>query len=389
MERNDIIPLYKVFMSNTKKVHDTLKSGWIGEGEQVKLFEAKLQKWLGTKRLLATNSCTSALHLALHLIGEPGGEVITSPISCFATASAILHNNMKPVWADLRSDTGNISVDSVQSLLNENTKAIMPVHFCGQPAELNRLYSIIRRHFNITGKVVHVVEDCAHAFGSKFYDRRVGSHHFDLELPHEASIKCFSFQAVKALTCGDGGAIVLPTEKLYRRAKKLRWYGLDRDSGKDRYDQNIKEAGFKFQMNDIAASIGLANLPSMDHNLMDQRAVRKYYQDNLRGLKSVKLMTELDKCESSCSLFPVRLQDKLHRDSFIRHMKENGVEADIPHGRIDNHLCVQEYKGEPLLGAGIVEYVACIPAGWWVSGEDSRYVVEQVKEWNTRINSQI
>lgn len=358
------------------QLQQTLSSGYVGEGPKVKEFESKLEAFLGTSRLLATNSCTSALHLALHLVKGPRAEgpqaeVIAPPNTCIAVASAAFHNGFKIRWCDIETNSYNLDLSWVQKHLNENTRAVIVPYFCGTPIDLNRLYNILRRHYNITGKVVRVIEDCAHAFGSQYRGDYIGAHHKDINYPHEHSIKCFSFQAVKLLTCGDGGAIVLPDDKLYEKARKLRWYGIDRNQ--DRYSQSVESLGFKFHMNDIAATIGVANLEGIEEAIQIQKDNRRFYSENL-DLKRLAIAHGEE--VSASALYPVWVDNlRTFREYMVRH----GVEVDRPHGNLTQHACLPD--GEFLSNANHIQ-VACIPAGWWISNTDRERITKLVREYD-------
>jgi dTDP-4-amino-4,6-dideoxygalactose transaminase len=334
-----------------------------------------LEDYLGTQYLLATNCCTSALQLALHLVRDhecPDSEVVTTPFTCIAVASAIQHAGHKIVWSDIHPYTYNLDLDALSTRLTEKTRAVVVPHFCGDPVDLNHLYNVLRRHYNITGNVVWVIEDCASSFGSMYKDEKIGACHKDINHPHEHSIKCFSFQATKALTTGDGGAIVLPNKWIYERAKRLRWYGVSREE--DRYNQNVQELGYKFHMNDVAASIGLDCLESIEETVSRQIENRDFYYDNLKRLGPIKQPERV----SACGQFPLRIKN---RSQFQQFMAERGVEVRQPHTRLDKHLCLPCGNRLSVLEE-CCEEVVCIPSGWWVSDEDRDHIVKSVGEWH-------
>src|SRR5258705_572864 len=235
-----MIPLFKVAMhpSAPEMVRRTLESGYIGQGLVVAEFEKALSYFFKSP-ILTTNSCTSALDLALHLCNvRPGDEVICTPLTCTATNGVVANRGATIVWADVLPN-GCIDPKSVYAHTTSKTKAIMAVDWGGVRCD----YQSLRE---IPGNIP-IIQDAAHSFH---------------ELDHimGGDITCWSFQAIKFLTTGDGGALACPSDQL-GRAKLLRWYGLDRESSENfRGDQDIKEIGYKYHMNDIAASIGLANL---------------------------------------------------------------------------------------------------------------------------------
>jgi dTDP-4-amino-4,6-dideoxygalactose transaminase len=369
------VPLYKVPPVDPELVVKTLESGWLGEGERVKEFEKSLKDYLGTDHLLATNSCTSALQLALHLVQDEFEvevpEVITTPYTCIAVPSAIHHAGYKIVWGDIHPYTYNLNLDYLLQKLNEKTRAVVVPHFCGDPVDLNHLYNILRKHFNVTKKTVWVIEDCASAFGSEYKRDKIGAQHKDIMgEDHKTSIKCFSFQATKTLTTGDGGAIVLPNKQLYERAKLLRWYGLSREE--ERYSQNVNELGVKCHMNDIAASIGLSNMKDIKDRVEKQKSNRLIYYKELKRIGPIRQPHGI----SSCGQFPLRIKKK----GFVEFMKEKGIEVRQPHGLLNKHLCMP--YGDLANADQVCHEVFCVPSGWWMSEDDVYRVIEAVREFN-------
>jgi len=252
-----VIPLFKVFMTPAAngKVAEVLSSGHVAQGPRVDEFENRLTKLLDTPfDVLAVNSGTSALHLAYHLIGiELGSEVIVTPMTCAATITPLIQLGAMIVWADVQP-TGAIDPDSVASLITKRTRAVIAVDWGGTPCDYKRLRMLVPTH-------IPIVEDAAHAMLAGRQGRSIASF-----AAQDNIYVCYSLQAIKHLTTGDGGLLVCPSSEATERARKLRWFGLDRKSLADfRCAQDISEAGYKFHMNDIAAAIGLANLEHLDH----------------------------------------------------------------------------------------------------------------------------
>lgn len=361
------IPLYKVFMSQdaSEELKETFCSGWIGEGPKVSLFEKTLEDYFDISNVVAVNSCTSALELSLHMINDgSGGEIITNPISCFASVSAILSQGFTPRFVDIDAKTGNLDLDYVAQSINEKTKGILAVHFCGIPSDCRTLYEIADKND------LWVIEDCAQAMGSVMDGKRIGS-----DFGRKKSIRCFSFQSTKTLTTGDGGALIVP-DSLYKRAKKLRWYGIDRN-GQDRYLQNIQESGYKFIMNDIDATIGISNFNHFERLNEIQRVNWEFYHKELSEVEGIKLSMRRDDSYSSCSLFPVLVGD---RDKFEKRLESQGIQAIRPHGFCANHDCVKEFHQVLPSANWFYKKLTAIPSGWWVTPEDSKKIVKVVKE---------
>lgn len=359
----DSIPLFKVRMEREaiRRASDVLTSGYIGQGQVVEDFEQRLREHFEWPYVLTVNSATSGLHLALHMAkqGSMCDEVLTSPLTCTATNWAILANGLKPVWVDIDPETGNMDLADAARRITNRTLAIMAVHWGGSPVDLERLY----RHF--PGQ--HVIEDCAHAWGAKADNRYLGT--------YGKSTAVYSFQAIKHLTTGDGGAMLLPDEDSYKRAKLLRWYGLDRESAEDyRCSQNVKEWGFKFHMNDIAAAIGLGNMPA---SVVYYRFNSAVLRDGLRNAKGVTLIDGDRFGRSSYWVCTIRVE---RREAFMKHMKAAGIDVSMVHSRTDHHDCVSAFRARlPQLDRYCHEYV-CIPCGWWVSPRALEHIIDTIRK---------
>lgn len=366
------IPLFKVFMAEDapRAVEKVLRSGYIGQGPKVEEFERLIEDHLGNPWVNTLNSATSGLHLALHMFrnGCRSAEVLTTPLTCTATNWAILAAGLKPRWVDVDPMTGNMDLDDLERKIGPNTLAVMLVHWGGYPCDLDRVRQIQERCLEGQGFLPPVIEDCAHAWGATYKGQPVGTH---------GNACVFSFQAIKHLTTGDGGCLVSPDEEHYRRAKLLRWYGLDRESSADfRCAQNAKEWGFKFHMNDIAAAIGVSNFPHAQGLVEKYRANGRFYNERLKGVPGLTMLGDAPDRESSFWVYTVRVQN---REGFCRKMKECGVATSQVHARNDLHDCVREFRCElPNLDVFSREMI-CIPCGWWVTEEDREYVVNCVR----------
>lgn len=235
----------------------TLYSGQIAEGPVVKQFEYEFGNKFKLKNVVALNSGTSALELAYELadIG-PGDEVITPVLTCTATNIPLLHRGAKIIFADINYDL-NINIEDVKRKINRNTKAIVFVHFGGNNRGLRELLQICKEH-----KII-LIEDAAQAVGSDFWGK--------------ADFTAVSLQAIKTLTSGDGGFLICKRKEYFRKAKRLRWFGYDREEKQKKGDTDLKEAGYKYHMSDITASIGLANLQSIDKVIAHRKKLAKIY----------------------------------------------------------------------------------------------------------------
>jgi dTDP-4-amino-4,6-dideoxygalactose transaminase len=353
-----------------------LNSGYIGQGPKVDEFEKLISDYIGNHYVNAVNSGTSALHLALHMLrdeclGAGRDEVLTTPLTCTATNFPIVANGFKIKWVDLDPLTCNLDLTDLRRKLSPKTAAIMVVHWGGYPVDLDELVSIQNECGSLYHFVPTVIEDCAHAFGSTYKGRPLGHSYY-------RNFCMFSFQAIKHLTTGDGGALVSPSDYYHRRAKLLRWYGLDRTSSVDfRCEQNIKEWGFKFHMNDIAATIGIENFKHIENIVSTHRDNAAFLRRELAHMNGITLLKEECNRNSSYWVFTIRVE---RRDDFMRKMKEHGIGVSRVHDRNDKHECLREFRS-PLPNTDLVcSDMCCIPCGWWVTPEDREYIVNCIKE---------
>lgn len=335
-----------------KELEKVLMSGYVGEGEKTKEFEKELSNVVENKNILTVNSGTSALIIALRCAGvERGSIVISTPMTCLATNMAILALGAKPYWADVDPYTGLMTRETVLHALNNVIgipNAILPMHWGGLPCDLDGINS-----FGIP-----VVEDACQALGSYYKGKPIGNHSF---------ATCFSFQAIKTLTTVDGGAIAFKKPQVEKRARLMKWFGLDRNISKDmRCEQDPIEFGYKMQMNDVLATIGLCNLKRLDLNLLHMRKHVERYHRTLINNEAIKLINAKDGVSSNW-LCTVLVDDS---SRFINYMKEKGIECSRVHDRNDTKRVFARYKID-LPG---VEYFndhhVCIPCGWWLKEEE-------------------
>jgi len=342
---------------------------WIGEGPEVKAFEAALRERFRFPYCVALNSGTAALRLALALCGVgPGDKVISVAQTCTATNMPILEQFATPVFADIQYETGNLDPSDIEHRITEKTRAIMCVHWAGYPCDMDEIQAIADRHH------LPVIQDGAHALGATYKGRPIGQ---------VGDYFMVSFQAIKQLTCGDGGLLAMRNEEAYHAARRRRWFAIDRDNRVPRLDGysfwNQAEVGYKMHMNDISASIGLGNLKDIDVILAYQHQIASYYRRQLAGVPGVTLFEQREDRESANWLFTMHVE---RRDDFCRMMRDKGVEVSVVHIRNDLHDIFgprrddlpntdryeQTHISIPLhnqLSVADVEYVVdCIKGGW-------------------------
>lgn len=348
-----------------ESVGRTLLTRWIGEGPRVKEFEEKFSKQIVRGRAcVAVNSCTAALIHAYDLIGiEKGHEVIAPLFTCTATNEPLLKRrpSSHPLYdgptirfCDVKPDSLNMDWRHVESLITERTKAIVVVHYGGMPVDQEIFDIAAARH-------IPVVEDCAQAIGTGWPGVR-------------GDFGCFSFQAVKHITTGDGGMLVLPVEHR-AKARRLRWFGIDREAKlAGIWENDIREVGDKHQMGDIAASLGICGLEHLDYQISYRRALRETYIAGLRNVDGIKVLDTHP--ESACWLMTV-LVDR--RDDFRRMLAERGIESDQTHYRNDRYTIFKEFRGEfPNMDAIEPKYLI-LPMHMGMTPDDAAWICEVIR----------
>lgn len=344
-------------------VMDVLETRWIGQGPKVEEAERKFKKILDTPFPVTVNSCTSAIHLALILSGaDRESEIVTTPMTCSATNIPILYCGAKAVFADIQKDTLNIDPLSIRKKLTDKTRAIMIVHWAGYPCDMDEILKIAKE------RNIPVIEDAAHALGAKYKQKPIGA---------IADFTCFSFQAIKQITSGDGGLLTVLNEKNYKRAKLLRWYGIDREFRGDIYwKYQITEVGYKYHMNDMAASMLIAQLDDLEKILKRRKDIADRYRENLKGVSGLELLDKKEDRESSNWLFTMKVKD---RENFTKKLLDNDIESHMVHVRCDIYPIFGGKRLElPGMNEVEPEYIS-IPMHNKLSDEDADKVIKTIK----------
>ncbi len=283
-----------------------------------------------------------------------------------STNHAILYEGLKPVFADVDMQTGNLDPDSVRERITERTGAIIVVHYGGYPADLDELYAIAGEHG------ISIIEDCAHACGSEYRGRRIGSH---------GDLHAFSFHAVKNLPMGDGGALTVQSAEHDARLRRLRWLGIDKDTfsrtGKNAYhwEYDVTEVGFKCHMNDIEAAIGLAQLELLDGENARRREIARLYRDNLADVPGVMLPPVSDDRESSYHLFPIRVD---RRNELVDRLRKKGIATGVHYRRNDEY---RMYQRTELPGAEhFTNHVMSLPMHLYLEDQDVVSISQVIRE---------
>lgn len=313
------IPLLKPWLDEKEaaEVRKVIFSGWVSQGPKVIEFEKEVSKYVGAKFAVATNSCTSALHLSLIISGvEAGDEVICPAFTCMATADAIIHSGGIPIFADIEPNTFNIDPDHVAELVNERTKAIMAVHQIGLPADIDALQKIARQ------QGLFIVEDAACTLGAKYKDRYVGG----LGNP-----TCFSFHPRKTITTGEGGMLLTNDEEKAERARILRSHGasisdLVRHKALGCLQHEYVAAGFNYRMTDMQAAIGLVQLKKIEKIIQQRLEQAQYYNEQLTKIEDIKPPFVPKYATHAYTSYLITVESsKVDRDTLLTRLTEKGV----------------------------------------------------------------
>jgi len=311
--------------SEIAEVTESIRSGWLTTGPKVRRFEDSVARLVGARNAVAVNSCTAALHLSLAAAGiGPGDEVVTSPYTFAATGEAILYLGARPVFADIDPVTLNLDPEQVRRRIGRRTRALLPVHIAGLPCDMTALRALARRHR------LAIIDDAAHALGSAIGRRSIGDGRL-------ADMTCFSFYATKNLTTGEGGMVTCGDARTAERIRRLSLHGLSRDAWKRyarggtwRYD--IVELGFKYNLTDVAAGIGLAQLSKFRAMQRVRRRLAREYTRLLKAEEAFELPAEVPGTTHAWHLYILRMRPRvlrLDRAAFIEALRVRGIGTSV------------------------------------------------------------
>lgn len=351
------VPPREVLMPALEAV---LYSGYIAQGPKVDEFEKCFQKYIGSGYSVSLNSGTAALHIALLLAGvRSGDEVISTALTAEPTNVAVKMVGGKIRYADVDYNTGNISPASIEEAINDRTKAILVVDYAGVNVDVKSIKEISEKH-NLP-----VIEDAAHAFGAMFDNERVGNH-----FPYTI----YSFQAIKHMTTVDGGMLQVSTEEDYLKAKRMRWFGLDK--GKTRMDNNITECGYKYHMNDVNATIGLIQMKLIDDIVDAHISNGQFFDKALQSVSGIELLKYYPGSKPSYWLYTMKVEN---REGLIKKLSENGVMASELHKRSDSHSYLNDFNTTLPELDRFYKRLLHLPCGWWVNTEDRERIASVIK----------
>ena len=305
------------------EVSQCLRSGWIGTGPRVKQFEEMFRKYKNCRHAIAVSSGTAALHLSLLALGiKPGDEVITTPLTFAATANCIVHVGAKPVFADVQRETMNMDPSEVEKKIRWETKAIIPVHFAGRPCSMDELMELANRFH------LRVIEDAAHAIESSYQERPIGT---------IGDLGCFSFYATKNITTGEGGMVITDRDEWAQHIKTMALHGLTKDAWHRFSDEGFKHyqvvsAGFKYNLTDIQASMGIHQFQKIEAYSQRRKEIWEIYQQSFRNLPlRLPSPTPSGQRHAYHLYTPLLELDQLRctRDEFLQALHQENIGAGI------------------------------------------------------------
>ncbi len=365
-----MIPVFKPNYGQEEidAVTEVLKSGWIGLGPKTKQFEEEFAKYIGSSYAIGLNSATSALQLAIKVLGiGDGDEVITTPMTFVSTNMAILYNGAKPVFCDIEPDTMNIDASKIEALVTPRTKAIMVVHYGGYACDMENIFRIASNHG------LHIIEDVAHGCGGKWKDARLGS---------MGILSCFSFHAVKNLATGDGGMITTNQSDLYKRLLKLRWLGITKDTysrNATSYDwqYDVEELGYKMHMNDITASLGIVQLKRLEESNKRREDVTNVYNARLNGISEIQIPTRKEYQVPAFHNYVIKCED---RDALHKYLKAFEISTGV-HYIPNNHYNLFKDCGVTPVAEEVFKKILTLPLYPDLQFEQVEFIAQKVKSF--------
>ena len=352
----------KISPQEIKEMVKTLKTGWLGAGPKVSAFEEAFKRYVHARQALAVSSCTAALHLSLIAAGiKPGDEVITTPLTYAATANVIFQVGAKPVFADVARETYNLDPQEIRKKITPKTKAIIPVHFGGLPADLTEINKIAQKH------QLRVIEDAAHAIGARYQGKMIGD---------SQNYVCFSFYPNKNITTGEGGIIVTSNRRPMGRLKILRANGVSREAWKRYHEKQflpglVMEPGYKYNLTDLQATLGLEQLKKVEEWLRIRERYAKIYDYYFQKIPGIYLQYRPKGWPGnrhSLHFYTLRLEPKkfiISRDLILAKLNQMNIGAVVQYIPLHLHPFYQKKyhckKGDFPVAELIADHIFTLP----------------------------
>ncbi|MFE4710372.1 DegT/DnrJ/EryC1/StrS family aminotransferase [Paenibacillus sp. NPDC056722] len=357
-------------------IKDSFDSAWLGLGPKVAEFERQWSRYVGSQESVGVNSCTAALHLALSAYRFPEGKKVLVPALTFAaTAMAALYNRLIPVFVDIDEHTLGLDLEDLERKYDKDCVAVMPVHFGGHPVPMDNLVSWAK------ARGLKVIEDCAHSAGGKYKGKTLGTW---------GDIGCYSFEEKKCMTTGDGGMISSDDTELLKPLRHSRWIGINKDTW-ERYEEyqlgqpdvnswyyEISDIGYKYNMNDLMASIGLVQLGKLDRMNRRREEIIGQYTAGIQGLTKVTSAIPYDLHDSSYWAFVVRVQE---RERFIAAMQARGIATGVHYMPLPMQPLFMKYASENPVATRIWRELVTLPLFPDLTPEEVEYVISAVQAY--------
>jgi perosamine synthetase len=361
-----------------ENIKDVFDRTWLGLGPKVREFEQKWSEYLGTNLSIGLNSATAALHLSLTAYGfKEGSKVLVPAITFASTATAILCNKLEPVFVDVDSQTISLSMEDLEEKYTKDCVAVMPVHMGGHPVPMDDVIDFAR------SKKLAVIEDCAHCAGGSYKGKKLGTW---------GNIGCFSFEEKKCMTSGDGGMVCSDDEELIAPLKAYRWVGIDKDTWKRlkgytdstkldarHWYYEIAVLGYKYNMNDLSAAIGLAQLKKLDWMNSKRSGHIKRYLDGIKSCLNIKPLLPYNPEEYVYWIFGVRCK---RRDDLIIHLKSKGIATGVHYMPLTLHPLFKPYQNTCENADRIWNTFVTLPLFVDLTNDQIDYVVDALIEFD-------
>lgn len=358
-------------------VNEAFNRSWIGLGPKVNEFEEAWKNFIGCQSAVAVNSATAALHLSLRLFNFPKGKKVLVPTMTFsATASAVLYNDLIPVFVDSDYSTLGISLEDLDRKYDKDCVAVVPVHYCGHPVPMEKLIPWAKERNLI------VIEDCAHTSGSIYKSKPLGTW---------GDIGCYSFEEKKLMTTGDGGMMVTNQPHLFKDVKAMRWVGIDKDNwktaqaytemNKDAYHwfYELKVLGWKYNMNDLAASIGLAQLKKLPMMNKRRSEIVRMYLNGLSELSAIKPLLPYEPENYVYQMFGIRTE---FREELILYLKSNGIATGCHYTPLTMQPLFRPYANHCPIAESEYKKIITLPLHADLTNEEVDYIIYYLKNFN-------
>lgn len=358
-------------------IRGVFERAWFGLGPLVSQFEKEWNDYIGAAASLGVNSATAALHLSVSAFGFPkGAKVLIPSITFVSTATAALYNQLEPVFVDVDRKTLSMSMDDLQRKVTKDCVAVMPVHLGGHPVPMDRLINISSQHN------LKIIEDCAHCAGGSYQGKKLGTW---------GDVGCFSFEEKKCMITGDGGMISSNDPELIEKLRPYRWIGIDKDTWKraagytssDNIDARhwyyeVAVLGYKYNMNDLMAAIGLAQLKKLDWMNTRRRHIIKRYLDGIKSFYRIQPLYPYQLEDGAYWIFGVRCDQ---RDNLMIHLKQRGIATGVHYMPIPLHPLFKAYQSETPVANEVWQTMITLPLFPDLTDDEVDYVVEALWEF--------